>query len=600
MKDYAYIFDLRGKEATNWIRRHRRPLVVEVSQLVDQGSDNEAWLSIDFSLSGKPWNAVWAPKRLLTAVAPPQPRRRPVSEAVKELCVWDGDILNPLPSGWLLTTRVDAYSIAGGEIPQFTLSFAAGPTSTCVRSVGTAQIARNEMGAISSGSFLLLWFLPVLALLGSAIIFLLLAIRSRLSISTGFIIGVVSLLVSFFTTSARTTNLVQIISAYGAAAFFVILLFFVWSSGESLMRRSESRLFRGLDSLRQGRLNHSLARQFLMGFASGAVLGGVKLLLSTIAVTAPGVHPESLSVSLQNWTVDRTFFIDGILPLAFVVLAKGISGSIPAIRSPLVTVILAALLVSLVAPWMPSYFYFVSAVTVAYVLVQTMSSQGILAALVASIVSVLLPLAVFAIQSPRWLPGSLWGSLAVLLMIVTIGVVSWFHKAERSEEPLTVFISYSRKDRDLLQQLCKFLVPLESEGLITVLYDAQIDPGKNWSEMVKRYLAKSDIVLLLVSTDFLISPACQDEQKIALLREGKGVASVIPVILRASSWETTPLGRLEALPTDGKPLTTWTDQDMAFLDIAKGVRRVAENRRERTRESQHIEDADRLRPLASA
>ena len=51
-------------------------------------------------------------------------------------------------------------------------------------------------------------------------------------------------------------------------------------------------------------------------------------------------------------------------------------------------------------------------------------------------------------------------------------------------------------------------------------------------------------------------------------------AHVIPIILRPADWQETPLGRLQALPKNGKPITSWKNQDEAFLDVVKGIRKL--------------------------
>jgi hypothetical protein len=33
---------------------------------------------------------------------------------------------------------------------------------------------------------------------------------------------------------------------------------------------------------------------------------------------------------------------------------------------------------------------------------------------------------------------------------------------------------------------------------------------------------------------------------------------------------------LQALPTDGRPVTSWSNRDEAFLDVARGIRLVAQ------------------------
>src|SRR5579864_939012 len=60
----------------------------------------------------------------------------------------------------------------------------------------------------------------------------------------------------------------------------------------------------------------------------------------------------------------------------------------------------------------------------------------------------------------------------------------------------------------------------------------------------------------------------------ALERHVAGSARVLPIILRPCDWETAPFGKIQALPKEGKPVTTWSNRDQAFTDIAKSIRQV--------------------------
>jgi hypothetical protein len=62
----------------------------------------------------------------------------------------------------------------------------------------------------------------------------------------------------------------------------------------------------------------------------------------------------------------------------------------------------------------------------------------------------------------------------------------------------------------------------------------------------------------------------------ALRRHEIGDAIVIPIILRPTTWQETPLGKLQALPKGGKAITTWQNEDEAFLDVAEGIQRVVQ------------------------
>jgi hypothetical protein len=139
-----------------------------------------------------------------------------------------------------------------------------------------------------------------------------------------------------------------------------------------------------------------------------------------------------------------------------------------------------------------------------------------------------------------------------------------------------LFFSYSHQDEELRNQLEKHLATLKREGVITAWHDRRIDAGNDLNDEISHYLEEADIILLLVSSDFLDSRYCYDvEMARALERYASGEAHVIPVILRHCDWQNGPLGRLLAVPKDGKPVTKYPDRDEAFLEIALAVRNCA-------------------------
>jgi len=121
----------------------------------------------------------------------------------------------------------------------------------------------------------------------------------------------------------------------------------------------------------------------------------------------------------------------------------------------------------------------------------------------------------------------------------------------------------------------KQLSILRRQGAIKEWHDRMIQPGEEWSGQIDTNLEACNLILLLVSADFLASDYCYDvEMKRALERHEAGEARVIPVIIRSCDWHPAPFGKLQALPKDGKPVASWNDPDEAFTDIAKGVRRA--------------------------
>ncbi len=83
------------------------------------------------------------------------------------------------------------------------------------------------------------------------------------------------------------------------------------------------------------------------------------------------------------------------------------------------------------------------------------------------------------------------------------------------------------------------------------------------------------MILLLVSSDVLASDYCYEtEMKRAMTRHRNKTARVIPIILRPVDWKNESFARLQALSTDGTPVTASRNTDEAFADIAESIRKV--------------------------
>ena len=107
--------------------------------------------------------------------------------------------------------------------------------------------------------------------------------------------------------------------------------------------------------------------------------------------------------------------------------------------------------------------------------------------------------------------------------------------------------------------------------------DRKIGAGKEWENEIDKHLNAADIILLLISSDFLASDYCYDvEVQTAMKRHDAGEARVIPIILRPVDWSGAPFSRLQALPKDAKPVTDWPNRDQAFLNVAQGIRAAVE------------------------
>lgn len=137
-----------------------------------------------------------------------------------------------------------------------------------------------------------------------------------------------------------------------------------------------------------------------------------------------------------------------------------------------------------------------------------------------------------------------------------------------------IFCCYAHEDEALLTKLKTHLWPLQRQGLIDVWHDRDIAAGTEWEQALKEQLNTAQIILLAVSPDFMASDYCYtNEMKLALKRHERKEAIVIPVILRPVYWQGV-LGSLRALPKDAEPVTTWSNIDQAFFDVAEGLRKT--------------------------
>ncbi|MET0063033.1 MAG: toll/interleukin-1 receptor domain-containing protein [Candidatus Thiodiazotropha endolucinida] len=142
----------------------------------------------------------------------------------------------------------------------------------------------------------------------------------------------------------------------------------------------------------------------------------------------------------------------------------------------------------------------------------------------------------------------------------------------------SVFMSYSHTDEALRDELEKHLAGLRRQGVISTWHDRRIGPGEELHGQISAQLDTADIILLLVSADFLASDYCYDvEMKRAMERHEQGNARVIPVILRPCHWQGAPFSKLMAVPTDAKPVVKHASLDDGFLEVARAIRQAIES-----------------------
>lgn len=146
--------------------------------------------------------------------------------------------------------------------------------------------------------------------------------------------------------------------------------------------------------------------------------------------------------------------------------------------------------------------------------------------------------------------------------------------------PKRLVLSYAREDARLAAELEAHLRILEKQGLISTWTERRIAPGSNWGAEVEEAFRSADVILVLVSPDYLASDYTYGrELTMALERQRAGEVRVIPIRVRPADLEGSELGGKVALPRSGIPIASSANRDAAWADVVSDIRRALTSRR---------------------
>lgn len=141
---------------------------------------------------------------------------------------------------------------------------------------------------------------------------------------------------------------------------------------------------------------------------------------------------------------------------------------------------------------------------------------------------------------------------------------------------LEVFIAYARADKQHLVEFHKHLSSLKRENVVSIWYDGEILCGDRWESELKPKLESADIIIALISSDFIASEYCwEQELSRGIERHEEGSARLFPLLLRKCDWNA--LRHIQLVPSDGLAVTSWPNQDKAYTDVVKHLRKVIED-----------------------
>ncbi|MGL1894609.1 MAG: TIR domain-containing protein [Spirochaetaceae bacterium] len=145
------------------------------------------------------------------------------------------------------------------------------------------------------------------------------------------------------------------------------------------------------------------------------------------------------------------------------------------------------------------------------------------------------------------------------------------------ENQLKIFISYQHDDEDHIIDFGRQVTPLITNKEIKLWKDRKVTGGEQLFEVIEQNLRDSDIILLFISSNFLASPACLEEKRIAIELNKEKNTRVIPIILSPCGWlDDKEIPHKMVFPTDGKEITSFPDKLTGWNDVYNSLKKVIE------------------------
>jgi TIR domain len=123
-----------------------------------------------------------------------------------------------------------------------------------------------------------------------------------------------------------------------------------------------------------------------------------------------------------------------------------------------------------------------------------------------------------------------------------------------------------------MDELQTFLKPYLRKKTIDIWTDKDIVAGQQWNDLIKTKLNESEIILFLVSPDFLASDYINDTEIKSAIENNKIIT--IPVIIRPIRMELLQINYLQVIPTGAKPVSDWPSRDNAWNDVLNELEEV--------------------------
>ena len=156
------------------------------------------------------------------------------------------------------------------------------------------------------------------------------------------------------------------------------------------------------------------------------------------------------------------------------------------------------------------------------------------------------------------------------------------NEARLIQGSVKVFLAYAEEDVKIKDKLVRSLaVPIKRSKKIEAFDVLSVaNASEENKDIIRKKLYEADLILLLVSDNFMVSDECADIEAIAMQRRAAGEARVIPIRLSPfegyEELEFAKIAGLPNVPNKSKFISEWgsNELDTVLTHVAGGVVRV--------------------------
>ena len=147
---------------------------------------------------------------------------------------------------------------------------------------------------------------------------------------------------------------------------------------------------------------------------------------------------------------------------------------------------------------------------------------------------------------------------------------------QQSGYVVNLVYSYSHRDSQHRASMERSVALLKTDGLLVDWSDQSILPGSSISAAIRRNMDNADIIVFLLSPDFIASEECMKEWRRAEQLAAENPQRFhIPIIVRDCAWkDLLTKDDPKALPQDGVPVVNFVSQDAAWQQVYEGIKAV--------------------------